>query len=826
MARRALRSAADMLPWSHLLDSGLLVTKDQQLLAGYWLAVPDAENRTDEEADALSDHINAAMTAFGTGWASWSDALCYPSSAYPPAWLSHFPDGFSRAVDAARRRHFEAADAHYETARVLLICYTPPREQVSKLGDLFFTGGPKQAPVQARIVQHFNGMLEKFENRVGAAIGMQRMRTIAVEDALGHPGRQDELVNYCSYCATGRVQGVLLPRSGAHMDLLIASQEVTVGENPLIGRDVVAAVSIDGFPAESQPNILAALGNLGFPYRYSQRFIYLDTKHAVDAIRKYRDRWKQKMRGLGALIMQNPDAPVNEHAAAMKAQADAASAWAESGMVKYGYYSPVVIVRHPDHQVLREWTTQIEQAMSSAGFGARTETTNTIEAWRGALPGETYCNVVALPIHTKNAADLLPLSAIWSGYETAPSPLYPKGAPALLWADAGVVPFRFNLPIGPLGDTAHTLTMGPTGAGKTVLHNLIAVQARRYRGMRITGFDYKRGMMATVLACGGRHFDLADDSRRDGLFCPLGVLETEADLEWATDYLAVLYELHTDHPPGPDLHPQIFEAVQSLANLHPRLRTMTHLVNTVLQNKAARRVFSFYTLEGPAGRYLDGVQDPDDDTDFRVYETQDLMQLGEKISLATLLYQFRRFERTLKGQPSLLFLAEAWQVFGHPIWAARLAKWLRVLRSKNAGIVMDTQSLADAVNSPLFSLLVENVPRKIFLANPAAMQSTGDPRAPGPLELYRQFGLNDRQIRIIQHAIPKREYYVTGQDGCRKISLGLSRLELAILGATSEPDVLGVIAARRQYGDRWLPEYLAERGVPYDQAFVLEAANA
>jgi type IV secretory pathway VirB4 component len=283
----------------------------------------------------------------------------------------------------------------------------------------------------------------------------------------------------------------------------------------------------------------------------------------------------------------------------------------------------------------------------------------------------------------------------------------------------------------------------------------------------MTCFDYKNGMMATALACGGRHHDIANEVHRNGMLCPLGVLEDEIDQEWAADYLAVLYHLQTAHDPDSELRTDIIDAVRSLAAAPRHLRTMSNFVGA-LQNIEARRVFEFYTMKGTAGRFLDGVADPDDDCDFLVYETEDLMTLGDQVSLATLLYQFRRFERSLKGQPSILFLAEAWQVIGHEIWRNRLDKWLRTLRSKNCSVVMDTQSLADIAGSPMLTRMVEACQRKVFLANSAAMQSTGLGGSPGPYELYRIFGLNDRQIAIIKNATPKREYYVTGPDGCRK----------------------------------------------------------
>ncbi len=88
----------------------------------------------------------------------------------------------------------------------------------------------------------------------------------------------------------------------------------------------------------------------------------------------------------------------------------------------------------------------------------------------------------------------------------------------------GLWPFRLNLHIGPRSDLGHTFVFGPSSTGKTVLTNTTALQARRYRGMRITAFDYKGGMMATALACGGRHYDLANDIHVEASHLGRGVL--------------------------------------------------------------------------------------------------------------------------------------------------------------------------------------------------------------------------------------------------------------------------------------------------------------
>jgi type IV secretion system protein VirB4 len=341
---------------------------------------------------------------------------------------------------------------------------------------------------------------------------------------------------------------------------------------------------------------------------------------------------------------------------------------------------------------------------------------------------------------------------------------------------------------------------------------MIAKQARRYRGMRITAFDNKSGMMATALACGGAHYDLATEGSGSGLYCPLEHLETETDLAWAIDYLGLLYEFQTDGPLPQHLRGPIHRAVAQLAG-DRRDRSLTAFV-MALQDRDASGVFEHYT-SGGLGAMLDGRGDTMEANAFQVFECQDLLALGPKMAMPIMLHLFHRFERSLDGSPALLFIAEAWSAFGHESWNIRLQSWLRRLRSKNCSVIMDTQSLADAVNSKILPLLNETCQRKIFLPNPQAKQRTDLAGNPGSYELYRILGLNDNQIEIIQTSVPKEHYYVTGPDGARLTTLGLSPLELAVAGATSDDDVTAVKALYATHGRDWLKHHMALKGVAY-----------
>ena len=68
------------------------------------------------------------------------------------------------------------------------------------------------------------------------------------------------------------------------------------------------------------------------------------------------------------------------------------------------------------------------------------------------------------------------------------------------------MPFRFSLHVG---DVGHTLIVGPTGAGKSVLLALMALQFAAIRAPRFPLSDFGGSIRAASLAMGGDWHDLA-----------------------------------------------------------------------------------------------------------------------------------------------------------------------------------------------------------------------------------------------------------------------------------------------------------------------------
>jgi type IV secretory pathway VirB4 component len=191
-----------------------------------------------------------------------------------------------------------------------------------------------------------------------------------------------------------------------------------------------------------------------------------------------------------------------------------------------------------------------------------------------------------------------------------------------------------------------------------------------------------------------------------------------------------------------------------------------------------------------------------------VFEMDNLMKYGDgnsKATVAVLLYLFRRIQKKLDGRPTLIVLDEAWVYLRDELFREYLRDWLKTLRKLNAVVILATQNLSDIFNSGISDVVMEACPTKILLANAEAANVQSR-------RLYEAVGLNDREIQIVQGAIPKRQYYVISPEGRRLISLGLGGVALAFVGVNSPDDRKKAEEVMRAYPRTWQAEWLRQRG--------------
>lgn len=798
-------SFSDLLPYAALIDNGTLLLKDGSLMAGWYFAGPDSESSTDFERNEVSRQINAILARLGSGWMIQVEAVRVPATAYPARDNCHFPDKVSALIDEERRKRFEAADGHYESQHAIILTYREPEKRKSGLVKYVYSDDESRATTFAdRALDHFRRSIREFEQYMGNVVSIRRMVTQETEERGGtRIAKYDDLLQFARFCIVGENHPVRLPDIPMYLDFVVTA-EFHHGLSPLVDNRYLAVVAIDGFPAESWPGILNSLDLMPLTYRWSSRFVFLDPIEARQRLERTRKKWLQKVRPFMDQLFQTNSGAIDQDAALMVAETEDAIAEANSQLVAYGYYTPVIVMFDDDEARLREKTEGVRRLIQAEGFAARIETLNATEAFLGSLPGNWYANIREPLINTRNLADLVPLNSVWSGSPVAPCPFYPDGSPPLMQVASGSSPFRLNLHSG---DVGHTLIFGPTGSGKSTLLALIAAQFRRYRQAQLFAFDKGKSMYPLTVAVGGDHYDVGAGEALT--FCPLSQLDDDGDKAWAAGWLETLVDLQGVKV-TPDHRNAIARQIALMAA--STRRSLSDFVSGV-QMREIKDALRHYTVDGPMGHLLDAEEDGLTLSDFQTFEIEELMNLGDRNLVPVLLYLFRRIEKRLTGAPSLIILDEAWLMLGHPAFREKIREWLKVLRKANCAVVLATQSISDAEKSGIIDVLKESCPTKICLPNGAARES-------GTREFYERIGFNERQIEIVATALPKREYYVASPDGRRLFDMVLGPITLSFVGASGKDDIKRIDELRVHHGDEWPVHWLKQRGIENAEALL------
>ena len=773
--RNKPQALADLLPWAALVDEGVVLNKDGSLQRTARFRGPDLDSATPAELVATTGRLNNALRRLGSGWAIFVEAQRRPAGAYP---TSAFPDPISDLVDFERRSQFEEAGAHYESGYYLTLVWLPPAEDAARAEAWLYEGREKSG---ADSREQLAGFVDRTDRVLNLVEGF-----MPEVEWLGDV----ETLTYLHATISTRRHRVRVPETPMHLDAVLVDEPLTGGLEPRLGGAHLRTLTVMGFPSQTWPGLLDDLNRLAFDYRWVTRAICMDKSDAAKVLGRIRRQWFAKRKSIAAMlkeIMTNEASALMDSDAANKAvDADLALQELGSDLVGTAYVTATVTVWHDDPRIADERLRLVEKIIQGRDFTCMTERVNAIEAWLGSLPGQVYANVRQPPISTLNLAHMIPLSAVWAG----PARNDHLDGPPLFFADTeGSTPFRFSTHVG---DVGHTLIVGPTGTGKSVLLALMALQFRRYEQTQVFAFDFGGSIRCATLAMGGDFEDLAgalSDAEDTVSLQPLARIDDAAERSWAQDWLAGLLgrEGVTIDPSAKD---HLWSALTSLASAPVEERTLTGL-SVLLQSQELKRALQPYCIGGPFGRLLDAEHEALGTADVQAFETEGL--IGTAAAPAVLAYLFHRIEGRLDGRPSLIIVDEGWLALDDATFGGQLKEWLKTLRKKNASVVFATQSLSDVDGSNIAAAIIESCPTRVFLPNERAFE-------PQIANIYRRFGLNDRQIEILARATPKRDYYAQSRRGNRLFELGLGEVALAFTASSSKTDHAAITELLAEHG--------------------------
>jgi type IV secretion system protein VirB4 len=361
-----------------------------------------------------------------------------------------------------------------------------------------------------------------------------------------------------------------------------------------------------------------------------------------------------------------------------------------------------------------------------------------------------------------------------------------------------------------VGDVGSTFIAGPTGAGKSTLIGLLAIQFLKYPEGRVIMFDVGRSAQKMTMAVGGRYYE-------PGIgvgFQPLRDLDSEEDILWAAEFMELIYSMQ-GLKVTPGMTVAINAALRLLRKAEKKDRTLTHFSHQVKYQEGGKEplkeAIAPYLINGQYGHILDSDHNEVGlDPVWTCFEMRPLMNLGEKIVVPVLYYLFRILDVSFEDKKlKAVYLDEVWRFFNHEIFLKKIREMLKTVRKQNVHICLATQELNDAYNSEIASTVLEQCLTKIFLANPMAKEA---------MNIYQAFGLNEKEIMNLSQAMMKQDYFYKSPLGVRMFRLDMGRIALTLTGTETPEKIKEWEMIKEQNPEReYLDIIMEDKDVAYKQ---------
>ena len=760
-------STANYLPWGYLIgdDSGVIYNKNGSFSKTYKFVGVDTDSNTINDLALLRGSLNNVLKILDGNWAIHVEARNKKAKPYKKM---NFIEPILQKFENIREKLFNSGN-FYESTYFITYTYLPPADLVNSLKSKLIK------EEETHIKEDQNLIVEEFKKLVNEQFIMIKKLLVSFV-----PLNDEETLTYFHSCFSNHEQIVKPMPPHIYLDSYLSDVPIVPGLTNKIGDEYVGVVSILHFSKETSPNLLDKLNKLPFEYRWVTRFIYMDKEETIKLSDGHKRKWGQNRKSTLTAIVDkamkkeeetesNDELEITER----EAEADSMRYDVSTGSIAAGYYTLMITFKDKELKKLDEKADEIVGIIQGLGFIAIKETLNSLEAFFGSMPANCVHHIRRPVIHTMNLIDLLPISAIWSGDNWNKH----LNAPPLLYCTSNSsTPFKFNLHQGQVG---HTAIFGMTGAGKSVFLCTLEGNFKKYDNSQVIIFDKGASSQVLTTAVGGKFYNLGHDELT---FQPLANIDQDKEREWAFEWICSIFE-NEKVELTPELRNAISKALLNVASMDKQNRTITSLYLQLHDKDALlSTALKPYTNDGSYGRYFDGNKD-----DFRkeyswqVFEMETLLETRTIVAPITD-YIFHKLETEMfNGKPTILVLDE----FSNLIrtFESKVEKWLRELRKYNVSVVFATQSLTDVVNSNIKDVVLSSCPTKIYLPYK-------DARIGNNIDIYRGFGLNDKEIEIISTAIPQQDYYYKSSSGNRLFELKLSQFELAYYGASSKEDKL------------------------------------
>ena len=469
-------------------------------------------------------------------------------------------------------------------------------------------------------------------------------------------------------------------------------------------------------------------------------------------------------------------------------------------------YYPLFIIFGKSREELTKYVDEFKKISASFGVSPIVENFASKVSWFSIIPGfDTFPRTFKML--SRAAAISIPMSSTPRGISNSdwgPGPL-------VVFPTAQGTPYQFQFHVSDKpAAVAHTLTIGPTGGGKTTLFSFLIAQSLRHPKLKAFFFDRNKGAEIFTLAVGGKYITMQGKEKTDTSFLthlnPLKMPDTVANRAFLRRWFAMISEQNDANSAD-----EIARAVSvNFDYLSEKDRMLKNLWESCFSSSGNMRA-ALKKWVDPL-QYGEIFNEATDTLDLQsrltTFDFTDILQ-DATLAPAVISYILHRINNTTVsgGNPSLIMIDETAPMLENKMFRDNFITGLQEGRKNRQAYmvafqranVLDKLGIGDVVRGQAQTVM--------FFRNPAADASD-----------YEHWNLNPLEMAFIQgKAYPnlKRAVLLSRPVNNESVILNTELGGLGNLLRLFESGRSSVLLAEelyRQYGSAFVSEYLKKQG--------------
>jgi type IV secretion system protein VirB4 len=689
------KSFGDMLTYTYHYNDNTILTSNNEFISVIRVEGFPFETADSDSLEARKQMRNNLFKGLSSDDLSiWFHTIRKKQTAFPEG---EFNNIFTNELNEQWKRKQDPRTTFINEHYLTIVKKATAKGITGGIASIFakFNKQEEMEEEEIRYMRESYAQLLETRERIMTSLMSYGARLLGVKK--NQFGECSEICQFLSLIANMmHEQAVRMPRS--KISNYINTQRIYFGDNKI----EILGSNYHKFGAMlslKEPNSGTFAGMFDALLRLPFEFVLTQSYHPKDRMQSISQMQLQQRR-----LMQAEDLAVSQIA-----EIDEALESAMSGTFAFGEHHLTIMALADNLDILENVVSQVVVGFGNIGIMAVRESLNMETAYWAQFPGNHDYIVRKGVINTLN------LSSYVSFHN------YPSGKiSGNHWGDAVTVmnttsgtPYFFSFHTR---DVGHTMIIGPTGGGKTMLLNFLSAQAQKFNP-RLFFFDKDRGADIFIRAIKG-NYTIIDPGQRCN-FNPLLLEDTPGNKNFLVEWVKVLVSSNGEIVTAEEMS-IINNAVEGMYRLPKEkrvLRNMSAFLGLEIGNSMATR-FKMWHSDGAKAKIFDNEMDMLDFNSGRTFSFDMAEIMKDKVALSpVLLYIFHKITSSLDGTPTMVVLDEAWALIDNPVFAPKIKDWLKVMRKLNAFVVFATQSVEDAAKSSISDTLIQQTATQIFLPN-------------------------------------------------------------------------------------------------------------